>query len=470
MEPRKDPLLGAQVGEYVIEERIGLGGMGVVYRAAQPKIGKKVAIKVLRADVMEDPREMERFLDEARSVNAISHRGIISIFGAGELPDGRQYLVMEYLKGESLEDKLKRDGRIPAAEVVPLLEEVLAALQGVHAAGIIHRDLKPANVFLVEQSDGRPWVKVLDFGLARRGERTDVSRIAGTPDYLSPEHARGLPVSPASDLYSFGVMAFHLLTGQLPFSGRSALEVMQQHVYTEPPNPMGLEPGIPPALGELILALMRKEPNARPKLPAVRSAMKAVEKDLKSQATSSAPRLSAEAVRAARMRAMGSDEKTATGQALDTLPPDAPPAPGADGVPALATLAAGGEQAPAPVFEALPRALQGTLPAEGGPDTAGLTPMVDRRSRAIIFVGLGTVGVILLAVLAWTLTGPRVAAIDMQRSSSNAIKVNVTVDHEPGTETPPPPPSTTPDETDPEAQDLAQDFANPMAQATDAGP
>jgi eukaryotic-like serine/threonine-protein kinase len=283
--PRKDPLLGTQVGEYVVEERIGIGGMGVVYRASQKRIGKTVAIKVLRAEVMEDPREMERFLDEAKAVNAISHRGIISIFGSGELADGRQYLVMEYLKGEGLDAKLKREGRVPAADLIPILEEIAGALQGCHNAGIVHRDLKPGNVFLVDQDDGKPWVKLLDFGLARRGERTDVSRIAGTPDYLSPEHSRGLPAGPPSDLYSLGVMAFQLLTGRLPFNGRTPLEVMEKHVYDDPPHPVLFEPSIPDALNQLVLQLMRKEPAQRPQMLEVKALLKQAAKQSRSAST-----------------------------------------------------------------------------------------------------------------------------------------------------------------------------------------
>ena len=179
-----DPLVGQKLQEYVIQERIGVGGMGIVYRAVQPMIGKEVAIKVLRPDVLTDPRDMERLLEEARVVNSIKHRGIINIFSAGMLPDERHFLIMELLEGESLEQKMTREGRIGVGDTADILEGVLSPLAAAHMAGVVHRDLKPANVFLVPEGN-RSYVKLLDFGLARRNQQ-NVTRIAGTPDYISP--------------------------------------------------------------------------------------------------------------------------------------------------------------------------------------------------------------------------------------------------------------------------------------------
>jgi serine/threonine-protein kinase len=258
--------------------------MGIVYRAVQPMIGNSVAVKVLRPDVILDENDMQRFLGEARTVNSIRHRSIISIFGAGDTPDGRKYLVMEFLEGESLEARLAREGRLSSADAVPILEDVLSALAAAHAANVVHRDLKPANVFLVQQSDGRPWVKLLDFGLARRSSQ-DVSRIAGTPDYISPEHARGKPAGPPSDLYAFGVMAFHLLTGRLPFLGNTPMEVMEQHVHKPPPVPAEVDSTIPPALSELIIRLLAKDPAQRPNGTTVKADLKAAVKQLRAAQT-----------------------------------------------------------------------------------------------------------------------------------------------------------------------------------------
>ncbi|MBX7100733.1 MAG: protein kinase [Myxococcaceae bacterium] len=256
-------LVGKRLGEYVVEERIGMGGMGAVYRARHPLIGTSVAIKVLRSDVMVDKRDLQRFLDEARVVNSIKHRGIINIFNAGELDDGRQYLVMEHLQGESLETRLDRQGKLPLKEALPILEEVASALAAAHGAGVVHRDLKPANVFLVPESGGKTWVKLLDFGLARRTNQ-ELSRIAGTPDYISPEHARGRPAGPPSDMYGLGVLSFHVLTGRLPFLGTTPMQVMEQHVHHQAPRTNEVEKSVPAPVSDFILELMAKSPGDRP--------------------------------------------------------------------------------------------------------------------------------------------------------------------------------------------------------------
>jgi eukaryotic-like serine/threonine-protein kinase len=281
--PRVDPLLGQKLQEYVIQERVGVGGMGIVYKAVQPLIGKEVAIKVLRPDVVTDPRDMERLLEEARVVNSIKHRGIINIFSAGTLEDGRHYLIMELLEGESLEQRMAREGTVPVGDASVILEEVLSALAAAHKAGIVHRDLKPANVFLVREGN-RLYAKLLDFGLARRSLQA-VTRIAGTPDYISPEHARGRPAGPPADLYAFGVLCFHMLTGQLPFTGTTPMEVMEKHVHHQPPVPTELNQGIPEALSDLILALLAKDPAARPEAAKVKADLRAATKELRLSAT-----------------------------------------------------------------------------------------------------------------------------------------------------------------------------------------
>jgi serine/threonine protein kinase len=279
----KDPLIGKKLQEYVLESRLGVGGMGVVYKAVQPMIGKYVAIKVLRADVVTDVRDMDRLLEEARVVSAIKNRGIINIFGAGSLEDGRHYLIMELLEGESLEQLMQRDVKIPAVDAVMILEQVLSALSAAHDTGVVHRDLKPANIFLVTEG-AQTYVKILDFGLARRVQ-ANVTRIAGTPDYISPEHARGRPAGPPSDLYAVGILAFHMLTGRLPFLGNTPIEVMEQHVHSPPPVPHEVDKSIPKALSELILKLLSKEPADRPDANKMKADLKAATKQLRNAST-----------------------------------------------------------------------------------------------------------------------------------------------------------------------------------------
>lgn len=279
----RDSLIGKALQDYVIEKKLGVGGMGVVYKATHKLIGKSVAIKVLRPDIVQDPRDMDRLLDEARIISSIKNRGIINIFGAGTLDDGRHYLIMELLEGEALEQLMQREGTVPAGDAVVVLEQVLSALSSAHEAGVVHRDLKPANVFLVKEGN-LTYVKLLDFGLARRSQQ-NVTRIAGTPDYISPEHARGRPAGPPADLYAFGVLCFHMLTGRLPFIGTTPMEVMEKHVHDAPPVPHELNKEIPKALSELILKLLAKEPGERPDAAHVKADLRAATKQMRNAAT-----------------------------------------------------------------------------------------------------------------------------------------------------------------------------------------
>ncbi len=271
--PLADPLLGALVGEYQIIEPIGQGGMGVVYRGIQPVIKKRVAIKVLKPQVAGDEHQVRRLVAEAEAVNAIGHRGIIDIFGMGQLPDGRPYVVMEFLDGEPLDLWLQQQplGRVPLLTALELLLEICAPLSAAHRANVIHRDLKPSNVFVCRQADGSRFLKLLDFGLAKRAvgldgntKQTSQSTVSGTPDYMAPEQARGLSVSPRSDLYALGVMAFELFTGRVPFAGATPMDVMVAHVGTAPPSPRSLEPQLPEGLEALVLRMLAKAPEARP--------------------------------------------------------------------------------------------------------------------------------------------------------------------------------------------------------------
>jgi serine/threonine-protein kinase len=268
--PNIDPLIGVTLGEYRLERRIGVGGQGIVYAAIQPVIGKRAAVKVLLPEVAGEPSEARRLLDEAKAVNAIGSRAVVDVFGFGQLDDGRHYLVMEFLDGVSLEDRLAQ-GRLPVAEALVLLEEIAAALSVVHARNVVHRDLKPSNVFIVRDVSSQ-YVKLLDFGLARRTENEDLSvaqtsedHIVGTPKYLAPEQARGDPVSPATDLYGLGAMGFEMLTGSPVFAGKSSFEVMNAHANAPVPRPSEFEPSLPPELDALILRLLSKAPSHRPR-------------------------------------------------------------------------------------------------------------------------------------------------------------------------------------------------------------
>ncbi|MFP2934443.1 serine/threonine-protein kinase, partial [Pyxidicoccus sp. 3LG] len=267
----KDPLVGLRLGEYELRSRIGVGGMGLVYEGIQPLIGKRVAVKVLRPELAHSTEQVERLLAEARAVNAIRHRGIIDIFGFGQVPDGRQYIVMEFLEGQALDAVLTEKNRLPVQEALSLLDEVLAALAAAHGAGVVHRDLKPSNIFLVKQPDGSRYVKVLDFGLAKRGQgptgrtaQTRTDMVVGTPEYMAPEQARGQEVGPMTDLYALGVVTFEMVTGRLPFVGSSPVDLLMKHVEARPPRPSEFVSELPPALDAFILQMLTKDPETRP--------------------------------------------------------------------------------------------------------------------------------------------------------------------------------------------------------------
>ncbi|WPB76060.1 protein kinase [Archangium violaceum] len=266
----QDPLTGLKIGEYELRQRIGVGGMGLVYEGIQPLIGKRVAVKVLRPELAAAEEQVARLLAEARAVNAIRHRGIVDIFGFGQVPDGRQYIIMEYLEGVALDAHLTEKSRLPVPEALDILDEVLSALGAAHGAGVVHRDLKPSNIFLVKQPDGSRYVKLLDFGLAKMGlptgrtAQTRTDMVVGTPEYMAPEQARGQPVGPMTDLYALGVVAFEMVTGRLPFVGTSPVDLLMKHVDARPPRPSEFVPELPAALDAFVLQMLTKDPEARP--------------------------------------------------------------------------------------------------------------------------------------------------------------------------------------------------------------
>jgi len=267
------------VGDYRIEGVLGAGGMGQVYASIHPVIGKRAAIKVLRAELSVNREAVERFVQEARAVNQIGHPNIVDVFAFGALADGRSYFVMEWLRGESLRARMKRD-RMTIAEVAHVVDSVCIALEAAHEKGIVHRDLKPDNVFLVAVRGARPMVKLLDFGIAKlmgtedtRIERTRTGNLLGTPAYIAPEQARGESIDQRVDVYSLGAMAYEMLAREVPFPARSAMDMVAQHLYTEPPSLRKRLPDVAAELDALITRMMAKSPDGRPSLDEVREAM-----------------------------------------------------------------------------------------------------------------------------------------------------------------------------------------------------
>jgi eukaryotic-like serine/threonine-protein kinase len=268
---------GMLVGEYRIEGPLGRGGMGAVYAATHPVIGKRAAVKVLHAEMSASKQSVERFVQEARAVNQIGHPNIVDIFAFGTLPGGRSYYVMEWLQGETLRQRLDR-GRLSLGEALWLIESIATPLEAAHAKGIVHRDLKPDNVFLIEGRD-RPVVKLLDFGIAKlltdASVRTQSGLIVGTPTYLSPEQARGMTVAPSSDVYALGVMAFELVTGKPPFEGQGVHDMLFKHAFETAPSATMLC-WVPPGVDALLAQMMAKDAAQRPTLADVRARVREI--------------------------------------------------------------------------------------------------------------------------------------------------------------------------------------------------
>lgn len=271
-----DPYVGRTVldGKFRIVQRIGAGGMGSVYRAEEPAMGREVAIKILHPKLKGRSDLVSRFRREARAMSQLSHPHTVRVFMYGELEDGSLYIVMEMLEGRNLNQTVRKEGPLEPRRAIPIVCDACHALQEAHEMGIVHRDLKPENIFVCNQAGMKDYAKLLDFGLAKVTEAqmrpgsmilTQEGMVFGTPEFMSPEQARGQTLDARSDIYSLACILYEALTGKLPFTAKTPMEYVGKHV-TAAPIPLnerveGLT--FPEGLGAVLERAMRKNPEER---------------------------------------------------------------------------------------------------------------------------------------------------------------------------------------------------------------
>ncbi len=272
----KDPYIGTTFDHrYKIEELLGEGGMGFVYRARHKVIDKKIAVKVLRADLARDSEITDRFRQEARAASSIGNPHIIDISDFGDLPDGSTYFVMEFLDGKSLASLIDSKIHLPIDRICHITMQIADGLAAAHAGGIVHRDLKPDNIFLITRGPDKDFIKILDFGIAKvtndgANKLTKAGAVFGTPHYMSPEQAAGATIDHRTDIYSLGVIMYEMTSGQLPFNADNFMGILTQHMYKAPVPIRALVPvpdrpavECPPTLEAVILKCMSKKPEQR---------------------------------------------------------------------------------------------------------------------------------------------------------------------------------------------------------------
>jgi eukaryotic-like serine/threonine-protein kinase len=257
------PPSGSTLGEFVLLRLLGKGGMAEVWLAEQTSLKRNVALKLLKPELMSEPAYVKRFQSEAKAAGGLSHPNIVQVYSIGEM-DGRHFIATEYVQGSTLKSFLQKKGALDPQTALHIMRQVASALQAASERGIVHRDIKPENIMLTKKGE----VKVADFGLAQLmgGERLNLTQegtTMGTPLYMSPEQVNGEKLDQRSDIYSFGVTSYHMLAGDTPFRGESAIAVAMQHLQAPPPDLADRRPDVPPALVQMIHRMLEKSPDDR---------------------------------------------------------------------------------------------------------------------------------------------------------------------------------------------------------------